>query len=102
MKYLIPIGNTEAEMDVEYSVSGKFIPASMSGPEENPELEVQSISYQGIEVPYWMFSLLLDEVTTACWEDHAEQAAEVDDDDYHYRCWSDSSLDARWDAEQAA
>ena len=101
MKYLIPLGNTEVELDVEYNVSGKFIPASMSGPEENPELEVQSISYQGIEVPYWMFSLLLDEVTAACWEDHAERAAEVDDD-YHYRCWSDSRLDARWEAEQAA
>ena len=65
-------------------------------------MEVQSISFDGKEVPYWMFSLLLDEVTAACWEDHAERAAEVDDDDYHYRCWSDSRLDARWDAEQAA
>jgi hypothetical protein len=85
---------------VDYQVTGKYRPASRIDPEEHPEMEVHSISYQGIEVPYWMFSLLLDEVTTAAWEDHAERAAEVDDDDY-YRCWSDSRLDTRWDEAHA-
>jgi len=101
MKYLIELGTHELELDVDYQVTGKYRPATMMDPEEHPELEVHSISYQGIEVPYWMFSILLDEVTAACWEDHA--ALEKDADaDFAYDCWNDSRLDARWDAEQAA
>jgi hypothetical protein len=94
--YPVPLGCSEADLDITYSIFGSYRPSTMIDPAEYPEMCVEDIRFKGIDC-YWMLDLLQAEIETACWEHHA--AFEKDADaDHAYECWKDSQLDARLDA----
>ena len=57
----------ESTLEVEFSVGGKYYPATMTDPEEHPELEVLAVTYAGDCV----VDNLTDEhdeiIAKACW-----------------------------------
>jgi len=95
--YPIEIGSTEIDLEVTYSIFGSYRPSSWTHPAEYPELDVESVTYEGTEVPNWMFNLLHEEIKAECWEHKKkeEQDAAADYGAWLYEVRRDALLDAR-------
>ena len=94
--YTTGLGCSEIDLEITYSVFGKYRPSTMTDPEEFPEMEIEAVEYKGKDL-YWMLDILREELETGCWEHHAaEQKADAED----YGAWlyevrRDALLDAR-------
>tara|TARA_R110000764_G_scaffold146819_1_gene234614 strand:- start:7960 stop:8202 length:243 start_codon:yes stop_codon:yes gene_type:complete len=58
----------ESVVEVEFSVDGKYYPATMTDPEEFPELEVLAVTYAGDCVVVNLTDEHDEIISKACWE----------------------------------
>ena len=78
------------EFTVTYFMTGFYIPASIDGPEENPEVEITNILVGGVDLAddflgEWLVDKLYEEIESSYKED-ATEASFDEPDDY----WDDS------------
>ena len=64
----IPDGEGELELDAEYSIFGKYHPASMDGPEEWPEMEIETVLNAGTNVEIKITEKQTELLTDKIWE----------------------------------
>ena len=55
-------------VEVEFEVNGKYYPATMTEPEEHPEIEVLKVTYDGECVVDSLSGDQLEQIGIDCWE----------------------------------
>jgi len=63
----------ESTLEVEFNVEGKYYSATMTDPEEHPELEVLAVTYAGDCVVDILTNEHNEDIAKACWESLKEQ-----------------------------
>jgi len=58
----------ESEVEVEFSVNGEYYPATMTYPEEFPELEVLAVTYGGDSIVVHLTDEHDEIIAKACWD----------------------------------
>jgi uncharacterized protein (DUF427 family) len=94
--YTTELGCSEIDLEITYSVFGKYRPSTRTDPEEFPEMEIEAVEYKGKDL-YWMLDLINEEVQEAAWENRKKEEADAAAD---YGAWlyevrRDALLDAR-------
>jgi hypothetical protein len=94
--YTTELGCSEIDLEITYSIFGKYLPSTMTDPAEYPEMEIESVEYKGKDL-YWMLDLINEEVEEACWEHKSKEDkdAEYERGEYLYEQRRDALLDAR-------
>lgn len=63
----------DSTLEVEFNVDGKCYPATMTDPEEHPELEVLAVTYAGDCVVDNLTNDHDEVIAIACWESLEEE-----------------------------